>query len=287
MSSPNSLAVSSKKRKRSGSSYEHKHYVFVHYGFGEEQWAPAVLVPMMSHLLATLDTVRARYSIERCPTTGRLHLQGWLDLKYRMTITKIQAGLQQAFLPDFGFLQPRESNDQSYIHKNFSHVDGPWSYTQESIPNFVEEKKESGPKKVLWVSGDFNTGKSYYLTQIFSWLYDSPYQFPGRANSSRSRWLGDYQGQQFVVIDEFNPKDFGRDELKLLLDRGPQVVARSMGGKSVLFSPAFVLLLSNHKSDAIRAIFAHRPELKTRVRAVWTNFRLFYSDFGVPEVSFL
>ena len=59
--------------------------------------------------------------------------------------------------------------------------------------------------------------------------------------------MGNYQGEKIALFDEFEKDDFDSNNLKMLLDRNPQEVTTSMGGKTALFEANLVVLLSNHK----------------------------------------
>lgn len=50
-----------------------------------------------------------------------------------------------------------------------------------------------------------------------------------------------------AIIDEYDfDADFEQSQWKLILDRRPQMVASTMGGRSVFWSPQIIVLLSNH-----------------------------------------
>lgn len=239
-------------------------------------------------LRSTLEPKEFQYQLEKAPSTGTLHYQGYIRVP-RCTFTKIQQ-LMTAASCRFDHLDAMRGtvgHSVMYTAKATSRVRGPWSYSKETVALTPAKRKMTPMKQVLWICGPPNTGKSYYMTLIFSYLFGDVYKFPARAKTSAGRWLGDYQGQPFVVIDEFNDKDFGPDELKMLLDRGEQTIPRKMGGDSIQFAPDFILLLSNHVREKACQLVYRNPALATRIRACWTDFALFESDINAPEITFI
>lgn len=243
----------------------------------------------LSTIDASLSTTEHQFQLEKCPTSGRLHLQGYIRVP-RCTFTSIQERqmVDSCRFDNLAAMRGTVGHSVSYTAKQETRVLGPWSSSKKIQPlTILGKRKRTGVKQVLWICGPPNSGKSYYMTLIFSYLFGDPYKFPAKAKTSAGRWLGQYGDQDLVVIDEFNTKDFGADEIKMLLDRGGQTIPRKMGGESINFDPSCILLLSNADREAVERSLSCNPPLLTRIRAIWLEFKLFSSDNNSPEVVFL
>lgn len=232
-------------------------------------------------------------SLEQCPTTDALHLQYVCRSNEKITKNKALALFRvwDNKVPLSLYVTPCKGTfkqNYAYVSKNTTHISGPLTFGDvpyvadctliQADPRCRIFNPPSLTRQILWLCGEPNTGKSYFMRIVLSYLYGTPYQWPSKQKASQGRWLGEYEQQAFVIIDEFNPDQFGEDELKMILDRGKQTIPKSMGGKSVEFDPMFMLLISNHAAYEVEHILRKNPALLTRIRAVYTNFNLFYSQ---------
>lgn len=92
----------------------------------------------------------------------------------------------------------------------------------------------------LW--GSSGSGKSKIMRLIIDYTGLTCYTIPGKQVGS-GRWLGNYQGESIIFIEEMESNDFSPSTLKLLTDRYPCQMACKMGGvsshitaKTVLFT---------------------------------------------------
>lgn len=150
------------------------------------------------------------------------------------------------------------SENVKYCTKQSSRVAGPWFVGDCTDPADVDlrERREDEPDfsclpanwrfiTVCW--GPPAIGKSRVWNIIFEYVGGGIYNVPGKAKNSSGRWLGNYNGEQCAIIDEFDfDSDFDESQWKLVLDRRPQVLPATMGGRSVLWAPQCIVLLSNH-----------------------------------------
>lgn len=150
-----------------------------------------------------------------------------------------------------------------YCTKAESRVAGPWTVGDMSgDPDAVDRAEDA--LDVVSVSDNYDDlppkwrfitvcwgppaiGKTRVWNLIGEYVGGGVYHVPGKAKNSSGRWVGTYNGEQTAIIDEFDyDNDFEQSQWKLILDRRPQMVPASMGGKSVLWKPQIIVLLSNH-----------------------------------------
>jgi len=152
------------------------------------------------------------------------------------------------------------TDNVEYCTKQSSRVAGPWYLGDCSHPEAVDLELTAPPsfdhlppnwRFVTLCWGPPAIGKSRVWSLICDYVGGGTYHVPGKAKNSSGRWLGDYRGEHCAIIDEFDfDSDFEESQWKLILDRRPQNLPATMGGKSVLWSPQIIVLLSNHPIGA-------------------------------------
>lgn len=215
---------------------------------------------------ARFDQVKlAVCQCESCPDTGRRHYQGAIRFRARLTLTAAKAACDELGLPGchLEIMRGRFDHSISYCTKPDTRVSGPWYFPDQAACHAADslELDRSGSEASLQSFEDlpprwrFITccwgppaiGKSYIWSIIGAYIGGGVYKVPAKAKNSNGRWIGDYKGEQTAIIDEYDfDNDFEESQWKLILDRRPQVVPGTMGGKSVLWCPQVIVLLSNN-----------------------------------------
>lgn len=74
--------------------------------------------------------------VERCPTTSRIHFQGYMELKSPMRFTAIQRKVKDNYLPsgkaEFEARKGTQLEAINYVTKTSSRVAGPWTYGEQA-----------------------------------------------------------------------------------------------------------------------------------------------------------
>lgn len=125
-------------------------------------------------------------------------------------------------------------------------------------------------RKIIWLYGIPCSGKSYKAAQLAESHAPGvqPYRIAAYSGNSKSRWLGPYEGQAVVICDEFRPDQFDQDFLKMMLDRAPQSLTTVSNGKSAMFDPSLLILISND-TQAFVNTFTNNPLWKSRINATF------------------
>lgn len=242
--------------------------------------------------------------LERAPETGRLHYQGVVRFNDRLTLGAAIDAMKHSNLAGC-HLEPTKGSFQdnlNYCSKSDSRMAGPWYLGDVSHPEEVDiedkpQLQRSQSKTAADLSQYINLvppkwrfitvcwgppaiGKSYIWGLIGEYIGGGVYKVPAKAKNSNGRWVGDYKGEQMAIIDEYDyDNDFENSQWKLLLDRKPQMVPGTMGGKSVLWCPQVIVLLSNH------AIGPGHPftdmVFRTRFSEVFNDWNWIYTEVGV------
>lgn len=171
--------------------------------------------------------------LERCPTSGRLHYQGYMELNDQYRNRKLQAicGVKMSFYDRKGTQQ----ECITYCTKEETRVDGPWTYgtpkksnkQASNISTLVSVSEQKGRRaafeecpglyarhyklldhldsisdpperpgtRIIVYHGEPGTGKSY----------EARHRFPGCAKIQDNvhGWFDGYVDQKVVLIDEF------------------------------------------------------------------------------------
>lgn len=196
-----------------------------------------------------------RYSLERCPDTLRVHCQGTARCSTANTVTAWKSLLASIGAPGAHIELAKGTWQQnlSYTSKSQTHLLGPFDYAVDGNINSPESgSTDDFHRFVVVCCGPPKIGKTYIWKIIASYI-GSVYLVPGRAKNSTGRWIGNYSGQDCAIVDEFDYyNDFTTDQWKMLLDVAPHEIPTSAGGKSVMWTPTLVVLLSNLSSSQVR-----------------------------------
>lgn len=215
-----------------------------------DEWEQRVALSQNSSLY------HLRGQLETAPTTGTRHIQGWIFFHNKRSWDATRTLISGIFgtLPHLEVCRTDEGAHYGfhYVHKSASSVAG----TQFSVGIDVPQKylvpytgilgQGPRPKRVLIFYGVPRSGKSKSAKRICEII--SPkgaFEVGIETQGQRTRWIGDYNGERAVFIDEFNPTKFSKDQLKCLFDTEPHSIATSMGGGSSIWEPELVILCQN------------------------------------------
>lgn len=198
----------------------------------------------------------AEYTIgglEKAPTTGHLHLQGYLALKTKKRITALIKIKQMHFIVARG--SPEENkkycskegdwfeageipvqergkrNDMKKIHqmvwvegKTVAEVAAmPGSHQglryAQTLSELRPPPRRTEPPQVIWAHGPTGSGKSRWAFHG----HEGAYVAPG------TKWFNGYQAHEIVIFDDFRAGDMPFNLLLRLLDRYPMQVETKGG----------------------------------------------------------
>lgn len=215
------------------------------------------------------------YQMERCPSTGRTHLQGALALKQaaRMRAVKQLLHCETAHLEICRDLPAAIR----YSQKEESRVAGPWTLGQlqsaqgarsditratdlilkgaalrevaehcpvvyaklyKGLQALQAATKRPGQRerRCALLYGETGTGKTKMAYDLFGHdLY--------RVACIKNGWFDGYDGERYVLLDECGPGMFHWNKLKEITDRYPMKVA--VKGGFLTWDPEVVILTSN------------------------------------------
>lgn len=232
----------------------------------------------------------------------RRHFQGYVTFGQKIT----KSGFLKWFSGLTGiehlFIEPMRGSlgdSDRYTSKEDGRVAGPWSFSRDdnSKVNGQSGDVKSSPKRrkvKLWPvrSGDgvsnpvercsegravviccgpAGCGKtrSWSLILEYAYGYLGVYRVPSKASQSAGRWVGEYEGEPAALIDESLFSDFQANQWKVMLDRYDTRVPAKMGGKSVIWQPDFVVLLTDVSFGLVSSQFLSDPAIKRRVSLVF------------------
>jgi len=204
---------------------------------------------------------------EKCPKTGKLHLQVYIEFGKQIRFIKLQE-----ILPVGTHIEMRKGTREDaikYCSKQDTRVEGPWEEgTRENkqgerndlnelkgkkIEEVIETnygafiKFHKGIEKALLLSikprdfqtelyilwGAAGTGKTRYVFDNEKDIYMKP----------EGMWFDGYIGQEVALFDDFNPEDISITLLLKLADRYPMMVP--IKGGFVQWRPKRLYITSN------------------------------------------
>lgn len=220
----------------------------------------------MSHLV---------YQLERAPTTGQLHLQGYVHLSSPMRMAGVKrllghnAHLEECMAPERAIL---------YAKKEETRVDGPWEHGSQSTQgtrtdlksavelvvngkrpreiateapllyarfskNIAALRAELVPArqrdnlKVICLWGETRTGKTRSVYDL--WSVEDVY----RVFDLKNCWFDGYQDQKVALLDDYGDGMLNIHYLKNILDRYA-IDVPIKGGKAA-WNPELIIITSN------------------------------------------
>jgi len=205
-------------------------------------------VPDPTALIATLQgngCIYCVFQLEKCPNTGRRHLQGYARFDRVIGMAALQRAMPGGH---FEGAKGQEEQNIKYCTKEESRVDGPWSSGEPARPGKrsdittarevvtsgggmrqvieqvnsyqamrcaelmlkYKEKKRDWKPNVRWYSGSTGSGKTRSALE----------EFPDAWVSARNlKWWEGYDAHEVVVVDDFRRDFCTFHELLRILDR--------------------------------------------------------------------
>lgn len=218
---------------------------------------------------------------EACPTSGRIHLQGYAETKRQLTVKQFTKALRTEVNVS-GVERRRGSQQQAidYCSKEDTRVEGPWQFGERkpyqerdrtdlnAIAQHIAEGAsisdvaDNFPKQFIQYNRGIRALKNVrqkhrnFKTHVI-WIYGSTgvgksrtvwERFPDGYPKNRSEWWCGYDPDihEVVVLDDYRPNwKINFDEMLRLFDRYPHLVQQK--GSTVTFKPK-ILALTTIKS---------------------------------------
>lgn len=205
----------------------------------------------------------SKWQTERCPETGRLHYQFYVETKIRKRQSQVQVLFPGAHIERCR--NPKASI--AYVGKNETRVEGPFEFGKSAVgsasPELLEQIKSMCVRDIIdmsphlwrsvrqlrevslimapprshktqlwWISGGTGLGKTYFVSNLPGPKY---YHFGGEF------WDG-YEQEETVVVDEYR----GQFPIQLLLKLGDYTPLKvPYKGGYTQFSSKTVIFISN------------------------------------------
>lgn len=258
-----------------------------------------------------VDGTKIRYAVcqrERCPTSGKLHFQGYCELFKPMRLTGLKKALGVNSWRGFDRAGTRDQA-RDYCMKEDTRVEGPWEYGdwiggqgyRTDVEKAIDMIKEGRPRKEIFeeipeiylrLHGGID--KAIALQQKprvrENLVVDCFWGVPGSGKSFRAaaeagpdayRWPTNcaeprgYNGEAHVIIEEFSGW-LPASTLKVVLDKYPCTLKVPYG--SVAWNPDHIWITSNHDP---RSWYASKVDNEAIVRRLKiTNFVTRYEVNG-------
>lgn len=215
---------------------------------------------------------------EKCPTTGKLHIQGYLETteKFACKVAK-----KLIFTDQEHFEIRRGTQEQAikYCKKEETRVNGPWEWGTprkqgqrndlQGIKKMIDEGKDEEeifnthlgsyiryfkgfdryriskvkprkePPQAFILWGDAGSGKSRYPYDKHKSVYNKP----------QGKWWDGYEGQEAILIDDVSWTNIDRNEMLTLADRYP--IKREVKGGFVCINSPYIYFTSNEDPNLI------------------------------------
>lgn len=226
-----------------------------------------------------------RITNEEAPTTGRLHIHVYLYQKHKKSYRATRTWLLDLFKVtgcECVALKTLIHAQRSfkYIGKEYSQIAEAFEIGCE-FPDYLkmsgwtpeDDKEEKDYKnfkrEIIILYGPGHTGKTTLARKIASEYFpqDPIFNIACGSKNQNGTWLGSYQNEPVVIMDEFTNKSFGENELKLIFDRIPQKVTLSAGGRkgsTAMFDSQLIILTTNLSKEYLKKWIIGSP-FETRV----------------------
>lgn len=247
---------------------------------------------------------------------GRPHFQGYVSCFKKITKSGLLKWFGVINWIYFAPMRGSPGDNDRYTSKQDGRIAGPWRFSRadptgdngkslqpaqqgpskrkkrewpvrSEIPEGDQSDLQPSGRCVILCCGPPGIGKTRIWTTILGYAYGSHgiYDIPARASQSAGRWIGEYAGEPSVYVDEFLFSDFQEDQWKVMLDRYDVRVPARMGGKSCLWQPQIVILLTNQSVKACKGYFLDNAALARRISLFWDWSKLPVSPLvTVPRI---
>lgn len=225
------------------------------------------------------------WQVETCPTSNRKHIQGCIELKRKVmdfNVVKGYIGLGPSTHVSSCFAS-KEAN-LTYVTKPETRSEGPYHWPKPVCP-----LDRPGPK-IIFYMGPPGVGKTY---DIIKGCWDTygvePYRV-NKAKNSNGAWIGDYQGQPVVLMDELEYDWFSEAQWKLVFERHPTSLPSTAGGKYIDWCPKEIHCTINNQPHPFfftEAMMTRITEFKFLNRAQHSSVKRAKLDFDPTDPAFL
>lgn len=246
---------------------------------------------------------KCRYLVmqqELCPDTGRLHMQGYVELTRSMRISQVKSLLSQT--AHFEVRRGTRDQARAYCMKEDTRTDGPWEFGdfgeggqgKRTDLMDIKQKLDEGRSEKEIADEHFSSWcryrQSFKAYKNLQWqgrdgsvitqnivIYGEPgvgktqyalEQWPDAYwKPSNSKWFDDYAGQSVIIYDDFNNAWFPWDMLMGILDSRPMRV-ESKGSSFMLANTVNVFTTNTSPLDWYRdeKFIPRLPALLRRLR---------------------
>lgn len=185
------------------------------------------------------DVLRAQWSLERCPETGRVHIQLCFRMRSRVVFSRAKEALEN--IDSTAHIEACKgtwAQNLAYTRKPETHIAGPFQFPPD-VP-FV--------RVVEYWYGKPGNGKSTEARKLLKDLGYDIYEVC-HADASRGTWLSDYNGEEAAIMDEVDMDWFSPSLWKKVLDTVPQTLPSKAGGGCISWTPKHIILISNYAPD--------------------------------------
>lgn len=246
------------------------------------------------------------YQLEKCPKTGRLHYQGYVEFDKAYTTKTIKKILNN----EGAHLEPRKGTQLeaiNYCKKAESHIEGPWEYGEpkeqgkrndllavteklkagSSISTIVKENTETyikfskgierakfwldkdDAKKLREVSVELIFGKagSGKSNKIYELLGDKPYF--KLCKDTTGVWWDGYDGEENLWIDEFDGSWMPLTMFLNVLDRYPLRLQTKGAHTWAKWTHIYITANENWIKWYPNIIFEHKKAIQRRIQKVF------------------
>lgn len=236
----------------------------------------------------------AVYQLERCPDTGRLHFQGYVEFSKVMRLSGCKKVLSKAhWKPKYKESTREQARD--YCLKTDTRIDGPWVHgkwvkdgERTDLQVVTDKIKEGASLKDIFETAPETTLKYTKNIQTLRALYDEAQDSApevhvrwGAPGSGKTRfvyenhtdvwskpdgdWFDGYEGHEVVLFDDFYGGVKYNTMLKLL-DRYPMRVP--IKGSFVQWRPRIIYITSNVPPEEWYTNIADKRALLRRITSI-------------------
>jgi len=219
-----------------------------------------------------LGAIYCKCQVERCPTTGKPHIQGYVKFGKQASFARIRSTFPGIHAESCKG-SPQQNID--YVSKSASRIAGPWQFgippiqgkrkdlelvrqlisDGQSLPEIINNPdvtsyqamkgaemlfKYKKPKvrtnqRVYWYHGSTGSGKT---RAVYNFAEVS--RFEVWASAEDIRWFDGYSGEKVALIDDFRPSDAKFSWLLKVLDRWP--IRVPVKGTHVCYEPEHIFV---------------------------------------------
>lgn len=219
------------------------------------------------------EVVYGIFGLETCPTTNRLHLQGYVRFKNAIRFNSLRTMLRDAgFAPRLEMANGSDADNQDYCSKDGDYVEfgvppsqgkrtdltrirrrieqgqsdlviaknhfGSWCRYNDSFKQYRGMLASSAAPqlrnpRIVVIYGPPGSGKSHY---IWNMVKDKEHFW----KRDCSRWFAGYTGQRVVVFDDFTEEMFSPSDLLAMLDKYPFEVEYKGGSLPFLAEEIYI-----------------------------------------------